>query len=104
MLKGVSASIGITLICALAISAWAQGSGGQIPRFQDYPVKKMYNGTPVPPVLRTPVEKRFRSRILEGVSVGRGVWTGSWKDAKERAGLNFAGHYIVIRWDVVQTV
>ena len=30
--------------------------------------------------------------------MGRGVWSGSWKDARENAGPNFAGHYIVIRW------
>jgi hypothetical protein len=30
--------------------------------------------------------------------MGRGVWSGSWKDAKEQRGPNFAGHYFVIRW------
>ena len=98
IMRSVVTFLGISLACTLAISAWAQGSDGPIPRFQDYPVKTFFRGRPVPPVLATPEERRYRTRIQDGVSVGRGVWTGSWKDAKEKAGPNFAGHYTVIRW------
>lgn len=61
-------------------------------------MKALFTGNPVPPVLTTPEQRLYRTRIREGVSTGRGVWTGSWKNAKEKAGPNFAEHYIVIRW------
>jgi hypothetical protein len=98
MLKVVNACIGISVGCALAFSAWEQSSTRAVPRFEEYPAKNVFKGKPVPPVLATPEERQYRTRIREGVSTGRGVWTGSWKDAKEKPGPNFAGHYIVIRW------
>ena len=61
-------------------------------------MKAFFTGNPVPPVLTTPEQRLYRTRIREGVSTGRGVWTGSWKNAKEKAGPNFAGQYIVVRW------
>ena len=36
MLKGVKLLPGISLFCALAVSAWPQGSGNRFPRFEDY--------------------------------------------------------------------
>ena len=69
-----------------------------IPRFEDYPVTEIFKGTLTAPILATPEERQYRSRIREGVSKGQGVWNGSWKDAKEKPGSNFAGHYVVIRW------
>lgn len=94
----VRTCFGVLLACALARAAWAQSSDKPIPRFEDYPVKSVFAAKPAPPVFTTPEQRRYRTRIRDGVSVGRGVWTGSWKDAKERAGPNFAGHYTVIRW------
>jgi hypothetical protein len=88
----------LLLMSVAAISALAQSPSNPKPRFEDFPVKQFYKGKPVQPVLTTTERRRFRTRIREGVSLGRGVWTGSWKDAKEMAGPNFAGHYIVIRW------
>jgi hypothetical protein len=83
---------------ALSASTWAQAPGARLPRLDDYPVAEFFKGTPAAPILATPEERRYRTRIREGVSLGRGVWTGSWKDAKEKPGPNFAGHYFVIRW------
>ena len=83
--------------CGLAVSGWAQKPGSP-PRFEDFPVTDTFKGIPATPILQTPEQKRYSTRIREGVSIGRGVWSGSWKDAKEQRGPNFAGHYFVIRW------
>ena len=54
-----------------------------IPRFEDYPVSRIFSGTPAPVnLLSHHSARRLRSRL-----VGR---------AKE--GPNFAGHYTVVRW------
>jgi hypothetical protein len=86
-------------LCALTItmSAWPQVRN-QLPRFEDYPVSDVFKGAAADPILVTPEQRLYRTRIRQGVSKGRGVWNGSWKDAKERPGVNFAGHYTVIRW------
>jgi hypothetical protein len=76
----------------------AQSSGRPIPRFEDYPATDRFTGKPAPPILATPEEREYRTRIRDGVSTGKGVWNGSWKDPKRTTGPNFAGHYIVIRW------
>jgi hypothetical protein len=85
------------LVCAVAVSGLAQ-KPGSLPRFEDFPVTDTFKGIPATPILQTPEQKRYSTRIREGVSTGRGVWSGSWKDAKEQRGPNFAGHYFVIRW------
>jgi hypothetical protein len=87
----------IPLLSFLAVSAWAQGLGA-LPRFEDYPVSPTFSGKPANPSFKTAEQRRYRTRISEGVAGGKGVWSGSWKDAKNRQGPNFAGHYIVIRW------
>jgi hypothetical protein len=69
-----------------------------VPRFEDYPVVESFTGQPAIPVLTTSQQRMYRTRIREGVTHGSGVWTGTWKEAKEKQGPNFAGHYIVIRW------
>lgn len=68
------------------------------PRFEEYPVAETFKGQSAAPVPITPQQRMYRTRIREGVTDGRGVWTGSWKDPKRRPGPNFAGHYFVIRW------
>ena len=75
----------------LAIS-FAQSQ--QLPKFEDYPVKEIFTGTPAAPILATPQQRLYRTRIREGVSKGAGVW----RDNEEQPGPNFAGHYIVIEW------
>jgi hypothetical protein len=76
-------------------SASAQPS---VPRPEDYRVTEIFNDRPSAPVLTTSEQRAYRNRIREGVTKGRGVWTGSWKDPKKEQGSNFAGHYFVIRW------
>jgi hypothetical protein len=67
-------------------------SAQQIPKFEDYPVTKIFTGTPAAPILATPQQRLYRTRIREGVSKGEGVW----RDGQEQPGPNFAGHYIII--------
>lgn len=61
------------------LAAWAQSAA---PQFEDYPVKEMFSGTPAAPILTTPDQRMYRTRIRRGVSDP----------------LNFAGHYFAIRW------
>jgi hypothetical protein len=78
------------LLFAAAWSTWAQA----IPRFEDYPVTEVFKGSPAVPILATPEDRMYRTRIREGVSKGWGVI----RDGKEQPGPNFAGHYFAIEW------
>lgn len=98
MLDGVKACFGVSLVCALAISAWAQGSGGRIPRFEDYPAKDVFKGIAANPQLIKPEERRFRTVIRQGVSKGWGVTDGITGKEMPGPGANFAGHYIIVTW------
>jgi hypothetical protein len=80
------------------VAALAQMPSQHLPKFDDYHLTEIFSGQPAAPILATPEERNYRTRISDGVARGRGVWTGSWKDAKEKPGPNFAGHYFVIRW------
>lgn len=82
----------VTLVVT-ALKATAQGTSLP-PRFEDYPVKEIFKGSPASPILVTPEQRLFRTRIREGVTKGVGVW----RDGKSQPGPNFAGHYIVVRW------
>jgi hypothetical protein len=55
---------------------------GMRPRFEDYPVKTVYRGTPAAPKLATADQRMFRTMIRRG--------------AKAKA--EFAGHYTVPAW------
>lgn len=80
-------------------TAVAQTHSKPLPAFEDYPVKDIFKGTPHPPIFTTPEQHRFRTRIREGVEKGWGVWVnGEWSKEQNRAGPNFAGHYIVVVW------
>ena len=70
----------------------------ETPRFEDYMVTEMFTGTPAPPILATPEQRMYRTRIRNGVSTGADVWIGSYKNPIKGKGPNFAGHYFVIRW------
>jgi len=70
---------------------WGQAP---LPRFEDYPVAKIFAGTPAAPILETGEQRMFRSRIRGGVATGANVW----RDGQEQPGPNFAGHYIVVDW------
>jgi|JI10StandDraft_1071094.scaffolds.fasta_scaffold734724_1 hypothetical protein len=51
-------------------------------KFEDYPVKEIFNGQTAEPILSKPWAKRYRTRIRDGIINDTGV--------------NFAGHYSVI--------
>jgi hypothetical protein len=86
-------------LCALiAGPILSQSSTAAEPRFEDYPVTETFQGKPAPPILTTAMQRRYRTRIRNGVMNGEGAWTGSWKDPTKSSGPNFAGHYFVIRW------
>lgn len=94
----VRASIVIPLLAVLQ-PAHSQKQSRPLPRFEDYLVKRTFRGTPHPPILATPEQRRFRTKIRQGVAKGWGVWTnGQWGKEQEKPGPNFAGHYIVINW------
>jgi hypothetical protein len=81
------------LTCVFAVSVAAQTSAA-LPRFEDYGISDIFKGTAAAPILVTPEERMYRTRIREGVSKG---W-GTFRDGKEQTGPNFAGHYFVIQW------
>jgi hypothetical protein len=79
--------------------ARSQQPATRLPRFEDYPVTEVFTRAPHPPILVTPEQHMFRTRIREGVEKGWGVWiNGEWAKEQNRPGPNFAGHYIVIIW------
>ncbi len=60
----------------------------EAPRFEKYPVTERFQGHPAPPILATPEQRNFKTRIRQGVL----------KVDSDKTALNFAGHYIVIVW------
>lgn len=89
----------IALIAALTpVAQTAAASSDSAPGFRDYQVSGIFQGQPAPPVLATDEQRRYRTRIRNGVLKGEGVWNGSWKNPIKPSGPNFAGHYLVIRW------
>jgi hypothetical protein len=95
---GTVSSIFAATLSLLQVGA-AQSLLKPPPKFEDYPVKEVFNQTLQPPILVTPEQHRFRTRIREGVEKGWGVWiNGEWGKEQSRPGPNFAGHYIVIVW------
>ena len=88
----------VLLLGALAMSAWAQSPSVPPPRFEDYPVKEIFKGTPARPVLATTEELRFRTVIRQGVTKGWGVVDAATGKEMPRPGPNFAGHYVLITW------
>lgn len=81
------------------VQAAAQTPSRPLPRFEDFPVKEVFNQTPHPPILVTPEQRLYRTRIRNGVEAGWGVWVnGEWSTEQQRPGPNFAGHFIVIVW------
>jgi hypothetical protein len=78
------------------VAALAQDAG--TPRFEDYPTKAVFTGTPAAPILVSADQRMYRTRIRNGVSTGSDVWIGSYKNPIKAKGPNFAGHFFVIRW------
>ena len=55
---------------------------GAVPRYEDFPVAKIFKGKPARPVLSSPEARTFRTRLKEGAAKGP----------------NFAGHYTIVGW------
>ena len=68
------------------------------PAFRDYLVGEVFKDVAAEPIFSSAQQRRFRTRIRDGVSKGSGVWNGSWKNPIKSSGPNFAGHYYVVRW------
>ncbi len=60
----------------------------EAPRFEKYAVPERFQGHPAPPILATPEQRNFKTRIRQDVL----------KAESNKTALNFAGHYIVIIW------
>ena len=84
----------ILMIWALAVLFPARQKAEEIPRFENFKVTAAFAGTSAAPLLRTPLQRMYRTMIQQGVAKGWGVF----RDAKEKVGPNFAGHYIVVQW------
>lgn len=55
----------------------------KLPRYEDFPVSKIFRGKPARPLLaRNPQARNFRTRLKEGALKGP----------------NFAGHYTIVTW------
>jgi hypothetical protein len=90
----------IIIFAALRLlpSIAAQRHSIPLPKFEDYPVKEYFNGTPHAPILQTQEQHRYRTRIREGVEKGWGARINGTGNEQNRPGPNFAGHYVVIVW------
>jgi hypothetical protein len=53
-----------------------------VPTFEQYKVRTIFNGKPAPVILSNKQARMYRTRITEGA----------------KAGVNFAGHFTVIGW------
>jgi hypothetical protein len=90
--------IALAFVAVIRVLAQSQAPAPQTPRFEDHRVAQIFKGSSAQPILSTPEQLRYRTRILDGVSKGDGVWNGGWKHPINSSGPNFAGHYFVIRW------
>jgi hypothetical protein len=94
------ATIFLTSTVLTTLPAWAQKVVPTAnPRFEDFAVAQTFKGAPSTPILATSEQRRYRTRIRNGVLKGDGVWADSesmrWLTKPES---NFAGSYVVILW------
>lgn len=82
---------GILGLWACALGGFAQNNA--LPRFEDYPVTKIFHGKPAAPILATAEERRYRTRIRVGVGLGDFTNYGMLPPK-----VNFAGRYFVVAW------
>jgi hypothetical protein len=66
----------------------------RVPRFEDYLVAAVFTGTPASPK-SVPASKEDLEKIRNGIEKGWGVFY----ENEERKGANFAGHFILIKWN-----
>ena len=87
--NAVCASLMIAVLSGLQV-VHAQVNAALLPTFDDYPVREVFNRTPHPPILTTPEQRLFRTRIREGVEKGWGVWiNGEWGNETKKTGAEF---------------
>jgi hypothetical protein len=79
------------------ILSLAEPDSSGSPHFEDYGVSEVFEGTPVAPVLATPEQRRYRTRIRDGVLKDTG-FAGTWRHSIKSPGPNFAGHYFIMEW------
>src|SRR5580698_9896389 len=92
---GIAQPLVVLWFCGAIMLAQDAGT----PRFEDYPVKQFFTGTPAPPILATPEQRMYRTRIRNGVLRGEGVVADT--ETSRRLTVpqtNFAGKYVVIIW------
>jgi hypothetical protein len=70
------------ILLFLAFGSIHIGYCAAVPSFVDFPATDVFHGKPVPPILTTPADRLFRTRIREGA----------------KKGPNFAGHYTIAVW------
>jgi hypothetical protein len=92
--KSIRFALAALWVCGASVVAQNAGT----PRFEDYPIREVFTGTPAAPILDTAEQRMYRTRIRNGVSTGSDVWIGSYKNPIKAKGPNFGGHYFVIRW------
>jgi hypothetical protein len=80
--ESMNACLGVSVVCALVIPSWAQGLGGPIPQFEDYPAPSVFQGKVAPPQLVT-AEERQHAGVLGKAAIRM---------------PNFAGNYVVMEW------
>jgi hypothetical protein len=80
-----------------AIESFAEPDSPGSPHFEDYRVAEVFEGTPAAPILATPEQMRYRTRIRDGVLKETG-FAGTWRHSIKGPGPNFAGHYFVMEW------
>jgi hypothetical protein len=88
----------LLFLSVVAVSAWAQSPTERPPRFEDYPVKEVFNGKLASPILETPEERKIEGLISDGVHKGWGVFDGATRKEFRRPGPNFAGRYVLVNF------
>jgi len=78
--------------------ARSQSAASRPPQFQDYPAVVKFHRHPKPPVLDSPEKQKYEQLIEDGVLKGWGVFDGVTEEEFQRAGQNFAGHYILVNF------
>jgi len=73
----------MTILAFALLSTELLGGPSEVrPKFEDFPVKSIYRGSPAPPKLATDDQRMFRTMIRQGA----------------KAKVEFAGHYTVPVW------
>ena len=85
----LAALVGVALVLN---TSPIQAQKADTPRFEDYPVTEMFTGMPAAPILATPEQRMYRTRIRNGVLKGEGVVADSESlKPLTKPGTNFAG-------------